>query len=254
MQAERQPQYPLLYSLPGFRYHDLRLGEAERAAWRRLFSLTGVGHAPAAVDPRGLTSLSDPESFPAACDEVTERQTLSWAEGAGGSLLTIALDHLTLARAALYAAMLCGEPPPAEHVNPAVDVLRRAGNQDDLPRGLLTRALHRAVIGDFDGAREDLDEAYEIAERGPMRLFLADIRLHRARLFGLSPGRPTAYPWTSPRADLAEARKLIETYGYGRRLGELEDAEATFATIDVAANHPSPSPCLSPQRGGERGR
>ena len=35
------------------------------------------------------------------------------------------------------------------------------------------------------GAREDLDEAHEIAERGPMRLHLADIHLHRARLFGL---------------------------------------------------------------------
>ena len=30
-------------------------------------------------------------------------------------------------------------------------------------------------------------------------------------------------PWTSPRADLAEARKLIETCG-----GELEDAEAAL--------------------------
>ena len=131
--------------------------------------------------------------------------------------------------------MLRGEPPPAEHVNAAVDILRRAGNQDDLPRGLLTRALYRAVTGDFDGAREDLDEAFEIAERGPMRLFLADIRLHRARLFGLSPRRPPAYPWTSPRADLAEARKLIETCGYGRRLGELEDAEAALQALSAAA-------------------
>ena len=36
-----------------------------------------------------------------------------------------------------------------------------------------------------DSAQADLDEAWEIAERGPMRLFLADIHLHRARLFGL---------------------------------------------------------------------
>ena len=32
MQAERQPDYPLLYSLWGFRYCDLLLTEAERAA------------------------------------------------------------------------------------------------------------------------------------------------------------------------------------------------------------------------------
>ena len=61
-----------------------------------------------------------------------------------------------------------------------------------------------------------------------MQLHLADIRLHRARLFGLSPRRPPAYPWTSPRADLADARKLIETCGYRRRLGELEDAEVAL--------------------------
>ncbi len=34
MQAEQQPDYPLLYSLRGFRYCDLLLGPAERAAWR----------------------------------------------------------------------------------------------------------------------------------------------------------------------------------------------------------------------------
>ena len=67
----------------------------------------------------------------------------------------------------------------------AADFLRRAGEQDHLPRALLTRALFRAATGAFDGAREDLDEAFEIAERGPMRLHLADIHLHRARLFGL---------------------------------------------------------------------
>ena len=34
MQAESQPDYPLLYSLQGFRYCDLLLAEAERAAWQ----------------------------------------------------------------------------------------------------------------------------------------------------------------------------------------------------------------------------
>ena len=70
-------------------------------------------------------------------------------------------------------------------MNEAVRFLRRAGTQHHVPRGLLTRALWRAVTVDFEGAREDLDEAFEIAERGPMRLFLAGIHLHRARLFWL---------------------------------------------------------------------
>jgi hypothetical protein len=55
-----------------------------------------------------------------------------------------------------------------------------------------------------------------------MRLFQADIHLYRARLFYAV--RP--YPWDSPHADLAAARKLIEECGYWRRKEELEDAEA----------------------------
>ncbi len=66
--------------------------------------------------------------------------------------------------------------------------------------------------GVANGARADLDEAWEIAERGPMPLYQADVQLHRARLF------------RDPDA-LTEARRLIEEHGYGRRLGELSDAE-----------------------------
>ena len=65
----------------------------------------------------------------------------------------------------------------------------------------------RWLVDDTDGAQSDLDEAWEIAERGPMSLFLADIHLYRARLFhDLKP-----YPWKSPQEDLAAARKLIRS-------------------------------------------
>ena len=62
------------------------------------------------------------------------------------------------------------------------------------------------------------------------RLFIADIHLHRARLFGRrkdEDGRVNdeEYPWQSVEHDLAEARRLIEKHGYGRRIEELEDAE-----------------------------
>ena len=51
-----------------------------------------------------------------------------------------------------------------------------------VPRGLLARAAFRRAVGDGDGARRDLDEAQEIAEPGPMRLYLCDCALERARL------------------------------------------------------------------------
>ncbi len=220
MQVERQPAYPLLYSVRGFRYGDLLLAAAERAAWR-------------AVLPAPAGSGVGGEGFAEACRTVSERtaQTLKWAEGffAGASLLDFAINHLSLGRAALYEAILTaadvGRARP--DVEQAVAGLRRSGNMDDLPRGLLTRAWLRFLLGacsGSDSAQADLDEAWAIAERGLMRLFLADIHLHRARLFHAA----TLYPWDSPRADLAAARKLIEQCGYGRRLEELADAEAAL--------------------------
>ena len=61
-----------------------------------------------------------------------------------------------------------------------------------------------------------------------MRLHLADTLLHRARIFGVA---PQEYTWegSDPRADLQEARRLIEDCGFDRRLQELEDAESWLA-------------------------
>ena len=195
MQAEDQPEYPLLFSLWGFRYCDLLLAGAERAA----------GGGP---EDRGAGE---------ACDEVERRaaQALEWAIQGDLSLLTIALDHLTLGRARLYRAILGGAAPDpaAPEIDQAVDGLRQAGDIEFVARALLTRAWLRSVLGDPDGARADLAEAQEIAERGPMPLFLADVHLYRARLF-------------HDRAALAEARRLVEKHGYGRRREEPADLEA----------------------------
>ena len=78
-----------------------------------------------------------------------------------------------------------------------------------------------SLEGEPDASRRDLEEAWHIAERGPMRLYMADIHLHRARLFhGENP-----YPWKSPAEDLAQAHKRIEQGGYHRREEERADAE-----------------------------
>jgi hypothetical protein len=216
MQAEFQPAYPRLYSLQGFRYCDLLLTEAERGAWQ--VTCSDGPRPPEAGDAHRATLQA-----------VSERaaQTLQWAKDfAGAPLLDFALNHLTLNRAALDAATLEGSSldpcrAPLQH---AVDGLRRAGQQHMLVLGFLTRAWLRSLEDKRtgpDSAQSDLDEAWEIAERGPMKLHMADIHLHRARLFF----REAEYPWESPAADLAAARELIQKCGYGRRKEELEDAE-----------------------------
>jgi hypothetical protein len=209
LQAQAEPLFPLLYSVQGFQYCDLLLSDAERTAWATWLAPSLA----AGADGRKPTLQ--------ALRELEQRvvKMFEWRMPQE-PLLDVALDHLTLGRAALYRAVLeSGGGGTAttmdtarRELTAAMDGLRAAGHQDHLPRGLLSRAWLRFVEGDANGARADLNEAWQIAERGPMRLFMADIHLHCARLF-------------RDRAALVQARQLIEHCGYGRRKEELEDAE-----------------------------
>jgi len=226
LQTENQPEYPLLYSQQGFIYCDLLLAAPERVAW------VGIENTERTVKKQELL---------AACRVVIQRatQTLQWAEQNRVDILSAAFDRLTLVRAALYAAIL-GHSEfqiPHSELDQVVSGLYRASQQQYLPLGLLTRAWcsfveasehsrhgrEKDAMGCLNRAQADLDEAWDIAVRGPMPLFMADIHLYRARLFG-----KTTYPWESPAADLAAARELIEKHGYWRRKEELEDAEAAL--------------------------
>lgn len=258
--------------MAGFRYCDWLLAPAERAAWQHLLHQPGARTDRQSVALTVGQDLRRPErrarrvhhtqegsEFPIADDlaEVERRATtiLKWAVDNNLSLLTIALDDLTLARVGLIRAILgdcpnsgtdslpvatssgieqhsdSGETSPPNdaasllatplsqptlalpHVATAVDGLRAAGMMDHLPRGLLTAALYRYLRGEHELAEKHLAETQQIAERGPMPLFLADVHLHRARMF-------------RDRSELAKAAALIRDLGYGRRYEELADAEA----------------------------
>jgi hypothetical protein len=117
----------------------------------------------------------------------------------------------------------------------ALATLRQANTSDQLPRALLPSAWLHALAGQWDTARQRLDEAYALCTRGGspqngwlggMRLHLADTLLHRARLFGWR----NEYPWPgrTPKADLHEAETLIDACGYHRRDQQLADARAAL--------------------------
>lgn len=212
LQEQVQPQYPVLYSLRGYQYCDLLLREAERTAWQEMRK--------SVVRGQKLEYIHRSRNV--------ERRA-AWAMeivlNGSRNLLDIALTHLMLGRAALYRTVLdrsafrdpqAALEPARQELAAAVDGLRQAGDQQYVPRGLLSRAWLRFLSGDRAGTAADLDEAWEIAERGPMRLHMADVHLHRARLF-------------RDKTALAEARKLIERCGYWRRKEELEDAEQAAA-------------------------
>jgi hypothetical protein len=177
IQAKRQPNYPILYSFQGYLYCDFLLTQGE------------------------------PE-------EVLRRatQTLEWAKGGSLSLLTIALDHLSLGR-----AHDADSTEATKHFSEAVSGLRRVG-LDDLPRGLLARAAHFRHTREWDKAQHDLDEVRVLATRCGMRLFLTDYHLEQARLF-LAQGKPS----DEARPHYEAAAKLVEETGYHRRDADLAE-------------------------------
>jgi tetratricopeptide (TPR) repeat protein len=186
LQKERQPEYPLLYSLQGYRYCDLLLGQGKY-------------------------------------QEVQERvrKLFDWREP-GDSLLGIGLEQLALGRAFLMGALQQGTgdyTQAATRLDWAVDGLRAAGTQHELPRGLLARAALRRAMGDTERARADLDDVAAIAERGGMRLFETDCHLEYARLY-LAMGDEN-----QAREHLAAAKAMIEDIGYHRRDGEVAELE-----------------------------
>jgi hypothetical protein len=221
-QKKRQPEYPLLFLFQGYYYCDLLLAKREWAAARDRAS-----------------------------------RTLQWVRSQN-LLLDIARDTLTIGRAHLGLALASAALPAsattrddagAGHVRlgEAVEGLRSAGQMHQVPLGLLARAAFRRSVGDWDGAARDLDEVEEVAEPGPMRLFLCDMALERARLAfarieafaplnGFIDDGPPPPP--QPGADesaklaqeardnLATARDLITRCGYHKRDEELAELEA----------------------------
>jgi tetratricopeptide (TPR) repeat protein len=177
-------------------------------------------------------------------------------------LLSVSLDTLTLGRAHLALPLqglatgnsivtICDDARSAiTELDEAVEGLRASGRHDFLARGLLARAACRRAIGEWDGAKRDLDEAKEIAEPGLMRLYWCDCALEGARLAlarreafaplaGLverspaPPAPPDAAATVAFREEAREqldvARKLIAECGYHRRDEELAELDAVIA-------------------------
>jgi hypothetical protein len=123
-QRERQPEYPLLYSLQGYRYCDLLLSR------RRAEEALNLA-----------------------------MRTLEWAR-AQNFVLDTGLDTLTLGRAHFALALQClatgpvvgsvsaHAPVAAARIDGAVEGLRASGEYVWIARGLIARAAFRRAVGD----------------------------------------------------------------------------------------------------------
>jgi hypothetical protein len=223
-QRELQQDYSLLFSLSGYQYCDLLLDGGESMAVRERTA-----------------------------------QTLQWAT-MERVLLDIALNELSLGRAAMGLALSdhggtdhvsarLAAGTARDHLDRAAAGLRAAERHNYVPACLLARTRLRRAVGDWDGAACDMGEVQEIAEPGPMRLYLCDMALEWARLAlaqceafaplnGLvddTPPKPEP-PGPAERGQLlAEAAQqlriaaeYIESCGYHRRDEELAELQAVL--------------------------
>jgi tetratricopeptide (TPR) repeat protein len=192
MQKKHTPQHPFLYSVQGYQFCDLLLGHGGQAPGGRY-------------------------------GEVQKRaaQTLRWAEQAGVDILSAALDKISLGRAHWRQVQAEGGDftAPLQYLHRAVDGLRKSGDQDILPLGLLARAAVFRTIKEFERAWQDLEEAHEIAEGGSMNLFLADYHLEAARVC-LAQGKKQ-----QAKTFLENAKKMIKDMQYHRRDPEVSELE-----------------------------
>ncbi len=149
IQKKREPEYPFLYSVQSFRFCDLLLSSGEY------------------FDALKRTAQS-----------IQIAQHYNW-------LLDIALDNLTFGRAYLLQAKKESTTIftlAENYLNQAVIDLRKSGQQDYLPYGLLSRAALYHEQHDYKKAQLDLTEAKEIAEPSGMKLHLTDYHLESTRL------------------------------------------------------------------------
>lgn len=241
------------------------LGAALHHAGRLVEAMAAFAEAEATLRQRypHLASLQEVEGFH-YCDlfhslgEHREAQRramddLEWVSARDWTL-AMALDRMTLARASLLLALQerSGDLTQATALfNRAVDGLRGAGHRAHVARGLLARAeLHR-VSRDSAKAQRDLDEAYEIAIRGPMRLYECDVHLESCRLIlameeaaekldpeDLFPDSPLALydavnnPLAAARKHLDKAETMVKETGYHRRDPELLLEAAHLETLE----------------------
>ena len=156
MQAERQPEYPRLYSLRGFRYCDLLLGRAEPEDGAGLDGIAGPGSRP-----------EEAERFRQTCREVMERarQALEWVTKVfyNMSLLDSALDHLTLGRAHLGLALPAAEPAASMRLHACdahLEGARLCRDQGELEETRRHMARARELVKETGYGRQEREVAW----------------------------------------------------------------------------------------------
>ncbi|MEM9365944.1 MAG: hypothetical protein AAGD07_08095 [Planctomycetota bacterium] len=226
MQMDHDPRYPLLYSVQGYQYCDLLLDRVSLGRFRveenNSEDVTGEADDSEDSQRNDTRSDSDPSleftEARARLRELRIRAQHMVREHGNLSFLSNAVHHLALGQTWLLEAELFhssqGTAPidaarsisdllvdAKTHLTKGVALLRKAGTQHHLPRGLLHRAVLWRVtlatgcaassdsndLGSASNhlslAEKDLSEAEKIAERGSMLIYQIEAALERTRLY-----------------------------------------------------------------------
>ncbi len=205
MQQKRQAEFPYLYSLRGFRYCDL---------------LLSLGQTQAVLE--------------------RVKAMFTWRQPSD-SLLGISLENLSMGKALILQSLenqTTDFTDAQTHLHQAVEGLREAGGQDDLPFGLLARATLHQQQKAWQLAWTDLNETQEIAEYGEMKLHLTDYHLAACRIiqaqlagadepFEIIQNNETerlnkAEMQARFQSHLTQAAALVKATGYHRRDDEVK--------------------------------
>lgn len=169
----------------------------------------------------------------------SRKDTGQFYQGQGG-LLDFALDTLALGRARFCVAVLSDDADrirdAAAVIDDAVALLRESGQEQELPRGLILRAeIFIALATDssndqvraqvLEQAKELLNEARAVSERGKMALHLVDCDILEVRLC-LALNRLSRVRWLlNERTEPPCVKQLLRETGYGRRRKLVDDFE-----------------------------
>ncbi|MCK5902984.1 MAG: hypothetical protein KAG28_07530 [Cocleimonas sp.] len=235
LQQQWQADYPQLYALQGFQYCDLLLTTGK---WKEVQQRAQQTLKRTATHQRSsLSTALDHLSLGRACLQQVVQQLINRC--------TLEDTHRPLAYEVL---LIPFHHQPNQHKQPqlaqlthllgiakdwldqAIIGLRKSGQKQYLPLGLLARARYYRIVTvvkhytdspkhDFNAALNDLKETYEIALQSGMRLHLCDYYLEVARL-ALNINRKQ--PQQSTYQYIKKAQQLINDTGYKRRLPELE--------------------------------
>lgn len=193
IQKEGEPKYAILHKLAGYRYCDLliTLGAYEEVISRSKRKLRW------------------------------KRQT-NFRLGRGLALLSLGRAHAL----SLIENNAKNFKKPKDCIDIAIDIFRKAGYQDYLCRGLLSRIALNRHLKDFSDMDADFKELLETAERSEMKLHMTDYKLESIHVdLAKHKSENKQIDNNQATTDFNDISILIHKISYFRRLGDLKEIQ-----------------------------